>query len=203
MLTVSPSPVPSMTTSLLSRIATTAAALTLIACGPVNIIEKGPLATPKAEHVLYEWYDDGGPGEVKVRINLSEQRAFYTRGGRDIGWSYVATGKEGHGTPSGSYRITEKIVDKYSGSYGWIEDEWGNVTNGDATPRTRVPAGERYVPAPMPYWMRITGYGIGLHAGVIPKPGETASHGCIRLPKELAPILFDAVRVGTPVAISH
>ena len=76
-----------MTTSLLSRIATTVAGLTLIACGPVNIINKGPLATPKAEHVLYEWYDDGGPGEVKVRINLSEQRAFYTRGGRDIGWS--------------------------------------------------------------------------------------------------------------------
>ena len=192
-----------MTISLLSRIATTTAGLTLVACGPVNIINKGPLVTPKAEHVLYQWYDDGGPGEVRIRIDLTEQRAFYTRGGRDIGWSYVATGKEGHGTPSGSYRITEKIVDKYSGSYGWIEDEWGNVTNGDATPRTRVPAGERYVPAPMPYWMRITGYGIGMHAGVIPKPGETASHGCIRLPKELAPVLFESVRVGTPVTISH
>jgi len=192
-----------MTISLLSRIATATAGLTLVACGPVNIINKGPLVTPKAEHVLYQWYDDGGPGEVRIRIDLTEQRAFYTRGGRDIGWSYVATGKEGHGTPSGSYRITEKIVDKYSGSYGWIEDEWGNVTNGDATPRTRVPAGERYVPAPMPYWMRITGYGIGMHAGVIPKPGETASHGCIRLPKELAPVLFESVRVGTPVTISH
>jgi lipoprotein-anchoring transpeptidase ErfK/SrfK len=192
-----------MITSLLSRIVTTSAGLSLMACGPVNIINKGPLAAQKAEHVLYQWYDDDGPGEVKIRIDLTEQRAFYTRGGRDIGWSYVATGKEGHGTPSGSYRITEKIVDKYSGSYGWIEDEWGNVTNGDATPRTRVPEGERYVPAPMPFWMRITGYGIGMHAGVIPKPGETASHGCIRLPKDFAPVLYDSVRVGTPVTISH
>ena len=192
-----------MIISLLSRIAAAATCLGLVACASIaSPLGKGP-APRKAEHVLYQWYDDGGPGEVKIRIVLSEQRAFYTRGGRDIGWSYVATGKEGHGTPGGTYRITEKIVDKYSNRYGWIEDEWGNVTNGDATPRTRVPAGERYVPAPMPYWMRITGYGIGMHAGVIPKPGETASHGCIRLPKELAPVLFESVRVGTPVTISH
>jgi lipoprotein-anchoring transpeptidase ErfK/SrfK len=59
------------------------------------------------------------------------------------------------------------------------------------------------MPAPMPFWMRLTHYGIGMHAGVIPKPGEAASHGCIRLPKELAPVLFDAVEVGTTVKISH
>ncbi|WP_193210440.1 L,D-transpeptidase family protein [Luteolibacter marinus] len=175
-----------------------AAAMALSSCATA------PQAPPrKAEHVLYEWYDDHGPGEVKVHIDLTEQRAYYTRGGRDIGWSYVATGKEGHRTPSGTYSITEKIVDKYSNRYGWIEDEWGNVTNGDAKPSTRVPAGERYVPAPMPYWMRLTSYGIGMHAGVIPRPGEAASHGCIRLPRQLAPQLFEVVRVGTPVRISH
>jgi lipoprotein-anchoring transpeptidase ErfK/SrfK len=162
-----------------------------------------PGPPPKAEHVLYEWYDDGGPGEVKVKINLNTQQAYYTRGGRDIGWSYVATGKEGHGTPSGTYRITEKLEEKYSGSYGWIEDEFGNVTNGDAKPSTKVPAGQKYMPAPMPYWQRITGYGIGMHAGVIPKPGETASHGCIRLPKDFAPMLFSVTKVGTPVTIEH
>lgn len=162
-----------------------------------------PGPAPKAEHVLYEWYDDHGPGEVKVKIDLGEQRATYTRGGREIGWSFVATGKEGHGTPSGTFRITEKIVDKYSNRYGWIEDEWGNVTNGDAKPSTPVPPGERYMPAPMPYWMRLTSWGIGMHAGVIPKPGETASHGCIRLPRDVAPRVFGVVKVGTPVVITH
>jgi len=184
--------------------AAAAPCLALSSCGPVNVINKPLHPHPRqAEYVMYEWHDDAGPGKVKININLSEQRATYTRGGRPIGWSFVATGKEGHGTPSGSYRITEKIVDKYSGSYGWIEDEWGNVTNGDATPGTKKGPGERYVPAPMPYWMRITGYGIGMHAGVIPRPGETASHGCIRLPKELAPKLFESVEVGTPVVIEH
>jgi lipoprotein-anchoring transpeptidase ErfK/SrfK len=188
--------------SLLLRCISAAACVALISCAaPPRIIDKKH--PRKAEYVMYEWYDDMGPGKVAIRIDLGQQRAHYTRGGRPIGWSYVATGKEGHGTPSGSYRITEKIVDKHSNRYGWIEDEFGNVTNGDAKPSTPVPAGERYMPAPMPYWMRLTSYGIGMHAGIIPKPGETASHGCIRLPKELAPQLFEVVSVGTPVTITH
>ncbi len=176
------------------------AVFAMVSCAPT-----GPLAgpAPRAEAVLYEWFDDGGPGEVKVRINLTEQRAFYSRGGRPIGWSYVATGTEGHGTPGGSYRITEKIVDKYSNAYGWIEDEFGNMVDNDAKPSDPVPAGCRYVAAPMPYWMRLTNYGIGMHAGIIPQPGQPASHGCIRLPKPFAPVLFDAVKVGTPVTITY
>ena len=177
---------------------------TLVIVSTLSSCALGPPEPPlKAEHVLYEWYDDGGPGEVRMKIDLNTQMAHFTRGGREIGWCYVATGKEGHGTPSGTYRITEKIEDKYSNRYGWIEDEFGNVTNGDAKPSTKVPPGQRYVPAPMPYWQRLTSYGIGMHAGVIPKPGETASHGCIRLPKDFAPVLFSVTREGTPVVIKH
>lgn len=174
------------------------AASLAVSCSPLP-----PLEPVKAEQVLYEWNDHGGPGKVKVRINLSEQRAYYTRAGQPIGWSYVATGKESHRTPAGSYHITEKIVDKHSNKYGWIEDEFGNVVDGDATSGQRVPAGCTYVPAPMPYWMRITSYGIGMHAGIIPEPGQPASHGCIRLPKPFAPVLFEAVEVGTPVSIEY
>jgi lipoprotein-anchoring transpeptidase ErfK/SrfK len=172
-----------------------------VSCAPAPPLRGIPHIQP--ERHLYDWYDDGGPGEVAVKINLRTQIATYTRGGRDIGWSYVATGKEGHGTPAGRYPITEKIVDKYSNAYGWIEDEAGNMVNNDATPKTKVPPGCVYVPAPMPYWMRLTNYGIGLHAGIIPQPGEPASHGCIRLPKPLAPVLFESVKVGTPVTITY
>ena len=156
----------------------------------------------RPERVLYQWYDDGGPGRVTVSISLTDQIAEFQRGGRDIGWCYVATGKEGHDTCPGSYQVMEKIVDKYSNRFGWIEDELGNVTNGDATPGTPVPKGMVYVPAPMPYWMRITGYGIGMHGGLIPEPGKPASHGCIRMPKEFVPELFEVVEVGTPVTIT-
>jgi hypothetical protein len=158
---------------------------------------------PPPEPVLYGWHDDGGPGKVTVRISLPDQIAEYHRGGQPIGWSYVATGKEGHGTRAGTYRIMEKIEDKYSNKYGWIEDEFGNVVDGDAKVGDRVPKGMRYVPAPMPFWMRLTSYGIGMHGGLIPEPGKPASHGCIRMPKDFVPLVYDVVDVGTPVTITQ
>ncbi len=157
----------------------------------------------RADRVFHQWHDDGAEGKVSIRISLTDQIAEFKRGDREIGWCYVATGKEGHDTRPGKYSITEKIADKYSNSYGWIEDEFGNVTNGDAKPSTPVPKGMIYVPAPMPYWMRLTNYGIGMHGGIIPQPGEPASHGCIRMPKDFVSTLFDAVVVGTPVVITN
>ena len=52
----------------------------------------------------------------------------------------------------------------------------------------------------MPYWMRVTG-GIGMHIGEV--PGYPASHGCIRVPETIQPIIFSKVQVGTPVTITH
>lgn len=155
----------------------------------------------RPERKLYGWHDDGGSGKISICISLADQVARIVRGGRDIGWCYVATGKEGHDTRPGDYQIMEKIEDKHSNRYGWIEDELGNVVDGDAQPGDRVPEGMVYVPAPMPNWMRLTSYGVGMHGGLIPEPGKPASHGCIRLPKEFAPVLFDLVDVGTPVTI--
>lgn len=156
---------------------------------------------PKATHVMYEWDDDGGPGEIAVEIDLSSQTATYKRGGRPVGWSFVSTGKEGKATTPGRYRITEMMELKHSNRYGWITGPDGQVSNGDAQPTTPVPEGHTYHPAPMAHWMRLTSYGVGMHAGNIPNPGEPASHGCIRLPKDFAPVLYAAAKVGTPVTI--
>lgn len=170
-----------------------------VACGTSS----NSLNHQKPQRKLHSWSDDGGAGKVTVRISLTDQIAEFKRGDREIGWCYVATGKEGHSTQAGTYSITEKIVDKHSNKYGWIEDEFGNVTDGDAKPGDRVPAGMMYVPAPMPYWMRLTSYGIGMHSGIIPQPGEPASHGCIRMPKDFVATLFENVTVGTPVMITN
>lgn len=180
-----------------------AAAVLLLSAVCSSCVNPSPSVTQRPKKILHEWYDDGGAGKVAIRISLTDQIADFERGGRDIGWCYVATGKEGHSTGPGSYKITEKIEDKHSNRYGWIEDEFGNVIDGDAKPGDKVPEGAHYVPAPMPFWMRLTSYGIGMHGGLIPEPGKPASHGCIRMPKEFVPILFDAVDVGTPVAITN
>jgi lipoprotein-anchoring transpeptidase ErfK/SrfK len=175
-----------------------ACAVTLNSCAP-----SPPKPPAKAERIMFQWYEDGGTGQVNVSIDLSDQIATIRRGDREIGWCFVATGLEGRSTRPGSYRITEKIVDKHSNKYGWIENEFGEVTDDDASPGDRLEPGERYMPAPMPYWMRLTDYGIGMHVGNIPRPGEPASHGCIRMPKEFVPTLFDMVKVGTPVKIGY
>lgn len=173
-------------------------ALLTASCGLLT-----PKPPAKAKPLLYEWRDDSGPGEVSVKIDLADQIAIYERGGRRIGWSFVSSGKEGHSTSPGDYTITEKLDLKESNRYGWLSDAAGKVTNGDATPATPVPEGEFYHPAPMHDWMRITTYGVGMHAGEIPRPGEAASHGCIRLPREFAPILYSVTKVGTPVKVSR
>lgn len=161
-----------------------------------------PPPPPPPEPILYEWHGDGLTGKARVTIDLDEQILKVAIGGQNAGWAYVATGKEGYATRPGSYRITEKIVDKHSTLYGVTVDADGNIVNGDADVRKhKPPPGGSFKFAPMPYWMRLTSYGVGMHAGHIPEPGETASHGCIRLPKDFAPILFNRVVVGTPVTI--
>ena len=50
----------------------------------------------------------------------------------------------------------------------------------------------------MPYFMRFDG-GNGLHAGYL--PGYPASHGCVRMPDQLAVAFYNAVEVGTPVTV--
>jgi len=151
---------------------------------------------------LYEWHGDNLQGETRVVINLTTQRAEVFIGGQPAGWSFVATGREGYGTPAGSYRITEKVVDKYSNLFGSIVDASGNVVVSPADVRKhKPPPGGRFEGAPMPYWMRLTSSGIGLHAGPIPQPGAPASHGCIRLPHGMAVRLYNRVQIGTPVEI--
>ena len=96
----------------------------------------------------------------------------------------------------------EKQAQKSSNLYGVIVNSSGNVVDSDArSGRDAIPRGSRFVGAPMPYWMRLTSYGIGMHAGPIPRPGLPASHGCIRLPEAMAAKLFEIVQVGTPVTI--
>ena len=61
-----------------------------------------------------------------------------------------------------------------------------------------LPAGAKFVNAPMRYFMRFT-EGIGMHAGYL--PGYAASHGCVRMPADRAAAFYQNVEVGTPVTV--
>jgi lipoprotein-anchoring transpeptidase ErfK/SrfK len=179
------------------------AALILSACRtPQPAAAQNP-AQPVPEP-LYEWRGDEIQGKVRLKISLQEQKAHIFKNDQDVGWTRVATGLSTHPTPRGEFTIMEKQKEKFSSKYGVIVNSEGNVIDGDAAVgREKIPDGCRFVAAPMPFWMRLTGFGVGMHAGSIPHPGYPASHGCIRLPEYMARKLFENAPVGTPVIISN
>lgn len=181
------------------------AALMLASCASPQVeIRRGEAVKPgqHPDRPLFEWHGDELTGPVSISISLAEQKASIYRGGDKAGWTYVATGTASHPSPRGTFAVQEKIVDKRSNKYGVIVDADGDVIDSDATAgRGSIPSGGRFVGASMPYWMRITSWGVGMHAGPIPNPGSPASHGCIRLPHEMARTLFTLVKIGTPVTI--
>ena len=138
---------------------------------------------------------------ARIWIDLSDQRA-YLMNGDELAMDYpVATGTAKYPTPTGSYRVLEKLEkDKRSNTYGKIYDAEGKVVNSDADSRTDpIPEGGKFVGAAMPYWMRLTWDGVGMHKGRVPR--RPASHGCIRTYYKVVGTVFSKVKVGTPVKI--
>jgi hypothetical protein len=112
-------------------------------------------------------------GPVFMVIDLTRQRALVYRDGVPIAASTVSTGSKGRETPTGVFTILQKAVVHRSNTY----DD-----------------------APMPYMQRLTSKGVAMHAGNL--PGYPASHGCIRLPKAFAKLLYGVTELGTPVMIT-
>jgi lipoprotein-anchoring transpeptidase ErfK/SrfK len=136
-----------------------------------------------------------------IRIDLSAQRA-YLMNGRDLAMDYpIASGTSKHPTPTGTYQILETLPsEKRSNTYGKIYDAEENVVNRNADARVDlIPEGGKFVGAAMPYWMRLTWDGIGMHKGKVPR--YPASHGCVRTYYKAVPIVYSKVKIGTPVSI--
>jgi hypothetical protein len=112
-------------------------------------------------------------GSLFLVIHLTTQRALLYRDGIPIAASTISTGSKGRETPTGVFTILQKEVFHRSGTYD---------------------------NAPMPYMQRLTSKGVAMHGGNL--PGYPASHGCIRLPKAFAKLLYGITVLGTPVMIT-
>ncbi len=143
----------------------------------------------------------GLTGEHLIEIDTTHQVARYYIGGQQVGYSTISSGKAGHGTPAGTFTVLSKDADHRSSKYGSIVDAAGNTLIGDYTMGSGkpIPEGGRYQGAAMTHGMQLTESGIWMHEGIVTSAPE--SHGCIRLPKEMAKIFFDNTPVGTPVII--
>lgn len=140
------------------------------------------------------------PGNARVRICISKQRAYLLLDEQVAIDSPISSGKRTGTTPVGSYTILQKNADHRSNLYGDFVDSRGRVVrSGVSLKIDSAPSGTRFAGAPMRHFMRLTQDGVGMHVGHL--PGYPASHGCVRLPAEIAPLIFEKVKLGTPVEI--
>lgn len=145
------------------------------------------------------WRSEVVGGTPKIVIDLSEQTAYFYRGGRLAGISPVSTGMAGHRTPTGNFRISEKEYSHRSTLYGHYVSRSGYVIRSMVdVRRVRRPPGTVFRGASMDFMMRVNG-SVTMHAGYV--PGYPASHGCIRLPWHMAKIFYANTPVGTRVSI--
>lgn len=155
---------------------------------------------PRSDNVSY-WAGDDMTGSPSVRINLSEQRAYFYKGDRLAGVSLISSGREGLDTVTGNFHIIQKDKDHRSSIFGDYLDSEGTVIQKDVDRgKDPMPAHAHYEGAKMPNFMRIVS-GTGMHEGFL--PGYPDSHGCIRMPGFMAEEFFQSVSVGTPVRIEH
>ena len=149
------------------------------------------------------WDGEGLAGPVSIVINIKQQTASLYKGDKLAGVSAISSGRSGYDTPPGNYTILQKCDKNYASNlYGDFKDANGNLVKRDVSSKDPVPPGARFVGSPMPYFMRLTTGGVGMHQGFI--PGIPDSHGCIRMPHRMAQIFSANVELGTPVQIvSH
>jgi hypothetical protein len=143
--------------------------------GPARSTAQAPTEDYAKYYFVCSSPDSKHEGDLTINyivVSLSEQRLYAYHGNELVAWSNVSTGKAGNDTPVGTFKITQKHIDHYSSIYN---------------------------KAPMPYFMRLTDDGVGLHAGHL--PGYAASHGCIRLPLGMVKELYAHTASGTPVRV--
>lgn len=135
---------------------------------------------------------------TRLAIDLSDQRMILYAGSEVVIDTPCCTGKAGKRTPTGIFRIKEKIKDKRSTIFGSLYRNGKKVYGGDR--RKYNGRSDKYVGASLPYWMRLTSDGIGIHESAYVKR-YPSSNGCVRTPENAVKIIYDKVRVGTKVEI--
>ena len=168
--------------------------------GCVTAPPKKPAVPPAIPAVQSNyWQGDGVKGPARIVISLGEQRAYFYRGKKLVGETVVSTGRSGFETPAGSYRVIEKDRDHVSSLYGAFVDDEGNVVESNVnSSKDTPPPGTTFRGAKMPHFLRFHA-GYGLHGGRV--PSHRASHGCVRLPRNMATHFYENATTGTPVIL--
>jgi len=168
--------------------------LFLVACGS----SEGPGYSRK-----FVGYHLAKPEETSIKVSLWDQKAWLFNGeGKAILETDIATGVLGKETPTGVFPVLARKEEKRSNRYGRIVN---SETREIVFPKSweydgPLPEGCEYEGIEMPYWMRLTWDGVGMHVGKFEKRTR-CSFGCIRVFEKAQPYIFHKTQKGTEVEI--
>ncbi|MDY7020170.1 MAG: L,D-transpeptidase [Cyanobacteriota bacterium] len=151
---------------------------------PVN----GRVAVAKKLSVSkFSTYPTPAPN-IHLIIRLSDRRVYVYRQQQLLTSYPIAVGREGWETPTGEYKVIQKIQ----------EPSWEHPFTGEIVPPgPDNPLGIRWIA----FWTDGTNY-IGFHGTPNEETvGEAVSHGCIRMLNQDVVLLFNKVTIGTPVIV--
>ena len=171
----------------------------LASCG--GLTPSDPKATGYKMRSFQYWLAD--EEETRIKISLWDQKAWLLNGeGKAILETDVSTGVPGKETPEGVFPILERIEEKRSNRYGkYVNKETREVVVEKAWEHSGdPPEGTEYEGISMPYWMRLTWYGIGMHVGKFNKRAR-ASFGCVRVFEEAQEKIYRKTKLGTEVEV--
>ena len=117
-------------------------------------------------------YRATNPRNVRVKASVNHRAVYVLEGDKPLLVTPANFGAPGHGTPLGNHRAYARIRNKRSMSYG------------------------KY---PMPFWVEFRP-GYGFHGGWVHAVNK--SHGCVRLPWNVAPKFWELVPLGTPINVA-
>jgi L,D-transpeptidase ErfK/SrfK len=141
------------------------------------------------------------PGEVTdgLVVNLAELTVYHFQNGVFLRRYPLAAGRRDWETPTGNYKILNKIKNPTWRVPESIQEEMedrGQEVITEVPPGPKNPLGA--------FWMATSARGVGFHATTSPwSVGRYASHGCFRMLKDHIEELFSRIEVGTPVKIIY
>ena len=137
---------------------------------------------------------------TRIVVSIPKQRAYLMIGDQVVADGPVSSGRRGHETPRGHFNVMEKDPNHHSSLYGDFVDSSGRTVRAGVSARSdSAPSGTHFAGAPMKWFLRLTGEGVGMHIGIL--PGYPASHGCIRESVDGAKLFYDYTKVGTSVDV--
>jgi lipoprotein-anchoring transpeptidase ErfK/SrfK len=140
------------------------------------------------------------PDNTRIVVSIPKQRAYLMIGDQVVADGPISSGRRGHESPKGHFSVMEKDPNHHSSLYGDFVDSSGRTVRAGVSARSdSAPSGTHFAGAPMRWFLRLTGEGVGMHIGIL--PGYPASHGCIRESVDGAKLFYDYAKVGTPVDV--